>query len=78
VMGIAAIVTAVSLGGALGQEWVLVIAGAVLLLLGLFFLIRPGAGILSLLWLLGVGLIANGVLLFIRAFLPTSANTSTV
>ena len=78
VMGIAAIVTAISLGGALGQEWVLVIAGAVLLLLGLFFLIRPGAGILSLLWLLGVGLIVNGVLLFIRAFLPTSANTSTV
>lgn len=76
VMGIAAIVTAFSLGGALGQEWVLVIAGAVLVLLGLFLLLRPGAGILSLLWLLGAGLIANGVLLFIRAFLPPSANTS--
>ena len=78
VMGIAAIVTAFSLGGALGQEWVLVIAGAVLLLLGLFFIFRPSAGILSLLWLLGVGLIAHGVLLFIRAFLPASPNTSTV
>jgi uncharacterized membrane protein HdeD (DUF308 family) len=78
VMGIAAIVTAFSLGGVLGQEWVLVIAGAVLLLLGLFLILRPGAGILSLLWLLGAGLIAHGVLLFIRAFLPASPNTSTV
>lgn len=78
VMGIAAIVTGFSLGGALGQEWVLVIAGAVLLLLGLFFLFRPGAGILSLVWLLGVVLIVHGVLLFIRAFLPTPANTSTI
>ncbi|MFL5626268.1 MAG: HdeD family acid-resistance protein [Ktedonobacteraceae bacterium] len=76
VSGIAALVTAFSLGAAIGQEWLLAIAGAILLLFGLFLLFRPGAGILSLLWLLGAALIAYGVLLFIRAFIPRQASTS--
>ena len=77
VSGIAAMVTAFSLGAVIGQEWLLAIAGAILLLFGLFLLFRPGAGILSLLWLLGAALIAYGVLLFIRAFIPARASTST-
>ncbi len=78
VAGISIIVFAFTSGSSVGQEWAYAIAGGVLILLGIFLFFRPGAGILSILWLVGVALIAGGVLQFIRAFMPASARTRIV
>ncbi len=49
-------------------KWPLALAGAVSILLGVLLAIQPGAGLLSLVWLVGIYAIIFGVLLIIRAF----------
>ncbi len=56
-----------------GMGWVLAIAGALSILLGIVLFARPVAGILSLVWLIGIYAIIWGVLLIIRAFQARSA-----
>lgn len=46
------------------------VAGALSLTLGVWFVAAPGAGALALLWLIGVYLIALGILRVIGAFVP--------
>lgn len=53
-----------------GHAWLPLIAGFIFCALGIVLLFRPVAGILSILWLLGVFFIAHGLLLLGRAFLP--------
>ena len=59
-------------------EWTLALAGILSVVLGVLLIIRPGAGLLSLVWLIGVYALAFGVLLIIRAFqFRTAATTKT-
>jgi uncharacterized membrane protein HdeD (DUF308 family) len=46
------------------------VAGGLSLILGIWFVVAPGAGALALLWLIGVYLIALGILRIIGAFMP--------
>jgi len=50
------------------QEWMLGLAGVLSVLLGVILVIRPGVGILSLMWVIGIYALIFGVLLIIRAF----------
>ena len=54
------------------------LAGILSVVLGVLLIIRPGAGLLSLVWLIGVYALAFGVLLIISAFqFRTAATTET-
>ncbi len=70
ITGIAQIAFVFTFGGTFAQEWLIAFSGVISLLLGIFLFLRPGAGILSLVWLIGISAIVYGVLLFIRAFQP--------
>ena len=50
------------------HKWTLALAGAVSILLGVLLAVRPGAGLLSLVWLIGIYALIFGVLLLVRAF----------
>lgn len=52
----------------LENEWVLFLGGLASVTFGLLVLAFPGAGALSIIWLIGVYAIVYGVLLFIHAF----------
>jgi uncharacterized membrane protein HdeD (DUF308 family) len=66
--GIMEIVTAVTLREYLSREWALIIAGALSIVFGIILFVRPGLGLLSILWLVGVYSIIFGVLFIVRAF----------
>lgn len=68
VTGLIEISTAFSLHRTISHEWTLVLAGVVSLLFGLFLIVRPGRGLLTLVWLVGIYAIVFGVLFIIRAF----------
>jgi len=65
--GILEIVAAVHLHRAHG-EWLLMLNGVLSILFGLFAIVWPGAGILTLFWIIGVYSIVFGVLLLILGF----------
>src|SRR5438093_3897207 len=67
VTGILEIVAAVHLHRAHG-EWLLVLNGVLSVLFGLLVILWPGAGILTLLWLIGTYSIVFGVVLLVLAF----------
>ncbi|MEZ5126807.1 MAG: DUF308 domain-containing protein [Thermoleophilia bacterium] len=46
------------------------LAGALSLVVGIWFIVAPGAGALALLWLIGVYLIALGIMRVFAAFMP--------
>ena len=76
VTGILEIVTAFSGRLPVAQEWTLALAGILSVLLGVLLAIRPGAGLLSLVWLIGIYAIVFGVLLIVRAFQFRTAATA--
>src|SRR5438309_10518754 len=67
VTGILEIVAAVHLHRAHG-EWLLVLNGVLSVLFGLLVIVWPGAGVLTLLWLIGTYSIVFGVVLLVLAF----------
>ena|SRR2546425_3619145 len=67
VTGVLELVAAVHLHRAHG-EWLLILNGVLSILFGIFVLARPGAGALTLLWLIGAYAIVFGVVLVILAF----------
>ncbi|MBV9232269.1 MAG: HdeD family acid-resistance protein [Chloroflexi bacterium] len=73
VVGILEIALPFSPGNSFSQEWPYAIGGAIFLLLGIFLILRPGAGILSIVWLVGLCAIVGGILTLIRAFQARSA-----
>lgn len=66
--GIMEIVTAVSLREVLSREWALIVAGALSVIFGVFLFVRPGLGLLSILWVVGIYSLIFGVLFLVRAF----------
>jgi len=52
----------------ISREWALLLAGMLSLVFGFLLIRYPGAGLLSLLWLVGIYSIVFGILFIIRAF----------
>ena len=67
-VGLLEIVAAVRLRKEIEGEFWLILAGAVSIAFGVLLLTRPGAGALSVLWLIGGYAIASGVILIALAF----------
>jgi uncharacterized membrane protein HdeD (DUF308 family) len=67
VRGVFEIVTAIQLRHEITNEWSLGFAGLMSVVVGLMFLVRPGAGALALTWLIGAYAIVAGVLLITLA-----------
>jgi uncharacterized membrane protein HdeD (DUF308 family) len=66
--GLLQIIAAVRLRREIEGEWLLGAAGALSILVGVLMIARPGAGAVSLVWLIGSFALALGVLLVILAF----------
>ncbi|WP_069805529.1 HdeD family acid-resistance protein [Thermogemmatispora onikobensis] len=66
--GVIEVAAALSFRRAFGLEWTLILAGAVSILLGIALALSPAAGLLALVWLIGLYAIVFGVLQLIRAF----------
>ena len=60
----------------LKREWMLVLSGLLSVLFGILLIARPGAGALSLIWLIGSYAIVFGVLLLTAAFYLKNAPSS--
>jgi uncharacterized membrane protein HdeD (DUF308 family) len=63
VRGIGEISSAVALRKVIENEWLLGLAGLASVLFGLLLIFRPGAGALSVIWLIGTFAVAIGILL---------------
>jgi uncharacterized membrane protein HdeD (DUF308 family) len=69
VTGIFEIATAIRLRQEIRGEWALIIGGALSVLFGVILaVIGPVAGLVSLIWLIGVYAVAFGILMLITAF----------
>ena len=67
VTGILEIVAAFVIRGFAAREWALGLASILSILFGILLIIRPGAGILAILWLVGIYSIIFGILFIVRA-----------
>src|SRR6266852_1312249 len=68
VTGIMEIVAAFAIREFVSREWLLALAGIVSVVFGVLLFFYPGAGILSILWLVGIYGIVFGLLFIVRAF----------
>jgi uncharacterized membrane protein HdeD (DUF308 family) len=68
VHGVFEIIGAIRLRKEIDNEWMLILAGALSVVFGLFVLAMPGAGALGLIWVIGTYSIAFGVLLVVLSF----------
>ena len=62
IIGVGQIVTAWRLRSAIEGEWIYYVSGVISILFGAFLIVFPGAGVLSLLWLIGFYAIFFGVM----------------
>lgn len=74
--GILEIVAAFVIRGFAAREWALGIAGVLSIIFGIILFIRPGAGLLTILWLVGIYAIVFGILFIVRAFQMRSLASS--
>lgn len=68
VRGAYEIATAIALRNEIEYEWLLGISGALLFVLGILLFLFPAAGLLSLVWIIGLVALISGVLLLIGAY----------
>jgi uncharacterized membrane protein HdeD (DUF308 family) len=67
-LGVFEIVTAIKLRKELENEWLLIVGGIGSMLLGMLLLFNPGAGALSVVWMIGAFAILFGILLLVLGF----------
>jgi uncharacterized membrane protein HdeD (DUF308 family) len=68
VRGVFEIIAAVQLRKEIENEWLLGLSGLLSIVLGLFLMVAPGAGILALLWWVGATAVVFGALTIILGF----------
>lgn len=68
VIGIFQIVGAIRLRKEINGEWLLGLGGILLVLYGIFFIAQPGAGALSVIWMISFGSFVFGILTILLAF----------
>lgn len=73
VTGVTQIVAAVRLRKVIQGEWLLILGGVVSVIFGFLLMAQPGAGALSLLWIIATYAVFFGVLLVVLAFKVRSA-----
>ena len=66
--GVFRISAAIRLRKEIRGEWFLILNGVLSVLLGIFIIARPGAGLITLVWILGVYAIVYGVMLVALSF----------
>ena len=66
--GLLRIVGAVLLRREIDNEWTMALSGALWVLLGIVLFVLPGAGLLSLAWLIGIFALGAGITLIVLAF----------
>lgn len=66
--GIAEIMDGIRLRKVIDNEWTLILAGALSVAFGVLLLIWPGAGMLSLVWLIAIFAILYGIALVVLSF----------
>jgi uncharacterized membrane protein HdeD (DUF308 family) len=80
--GLLRIVSAVLLRREIDNEWTMALGGALWVILGIALLVVPGAGLLSLAWLIGIFALGAGITLIALAFRvrgqrPSGSNSTT-
>jgi len=65
--GVVQVLTAIRLRQEIANEWMLILAGLASVALGALLMLRPGAGALAVLWLIGSYAIVFGLLLVVLA-----------
>lgn len=68
VTGIIEIISAFVVPGSAGRRWGIGLAGLLSIIFGIILFVRPGAGLLAVLWVVGIYAIVFGVSLIIYAF----------
>jgi uncharacterized membrane protein HdeD (DUF308 family) len=66
--GVLEIAAAIRLRREMTNEWLLILSGALSVVFGVLVILKPGAGALSILWLIGVYAILFGVMMLTLAF----------
>ncbi|MDR8415143.1 HdeD family acid-resistance protein [Nonomuraea sp. 3-1Str] len=66
--GITEIVAGIQLRKVVDNEWMLIIGGILSVIFGVLLLIWPGAGLLTLIWLVGVFAIVYGIAMIVLSF----------
>ena len=67
-IGVMQIVGAIRLRKEIDNEWMLILSGALSVLFGVILIVSPGAGILGLLFVIGVYALLQGIMLIVLAF----------
>src|SRR5262249_18360095 len=79
--GVIEIAVAIRLRKELANEWMLILSGALSVLFGVLVIVSPGAGALSVAWLIGAYAVAFGIMMLMLAFrvksLVTPSRTAT-
>jgi uncharacterized membrane protein HdeD (DUF308 family) len=68
ITGIFEIATAVRLRKLIPNEWLLILSGVVSIIFGILLIAQPGAGAISIVWLLGAYALLFGILTLMLAF----------
>src|SRR5262249_46452133 len=66
--GVFEIMAAIRLRKELANEWFLILSGALSVLFGVLVIVYPGAGALSVAWLIGAYAVAFGIMMLMLAF----------
>jgi uncharacterized membrane protein HdeD (DUF308 family) len=68
VTGVLQIISAVRLRAEIANEWWLILSGVLSVVVGLYFLVFPGDGAVSLVWIIGIYAILFGVMMVVLSF----------
>ena len=68
ITGLFEIIAAIQLRRLISGEWAMILSGLLSILFGILLFVSPGAGAISLVWLIGIYAIAFGIMLVILSF----------